>query len=169
MFLLQLLIALVFFYFLTNLFGHFVHWVLHQPWSGFLNKAHMAHHIDLYPPENYFSETYKTPDFKESTPKFFAIAAIPLLLLPFVLWFFGLFPITVALICLLEIFIIGAIDYYVHDWFHITNHWANKAPILNKMFKKWNHLHYLHHIDMTKNFGIYSYFWDKVFKSYWVK
>ena len=167
LYLFKLVISLISVYFLTNLFGHVIHWILHQKWSGYLNKAHMAHHIELYPPEDYLSYTYREPDFKESTPKFFAVAAIPLILLPIILWFIGILPFTIALISIIEMFVIGAIDYYVHDWFHIKNHWINKVPFLNKSFKKWNHLHYLHHIDMNKNFGIYSFFWDKVFKSYW--
>src|SRR5690606_14550661 len=76
------ILFIVLFYFVTNLVGHVVHWILHQKWAGFLNKAHMAHHELLYPPADYLSETYRMPDFKESTPKFFAIAAIPLLLSP---------------------------------------------------------------------------------------
>jgi len=161
------ILFIVLFYFATNLMGHVVHWILHQKWAGFLNKAHMAHHELLYPPADYLSETYRMPDFKESTPKFFAIAAIPLLLSPVFLFFFGFIPFLTMLFILVEIFTIGAIDYYVHDMFHIRNHWINKVPILRNMFAKWNHLHYLHHIDMSKNFGIYSFFWDKTLKTYW--
>jgi sterol desaturase/sphingolipid hydroxylase (fatty acid hydroxylase superfamily) len=127
----------------------------------------MAHHLDIYPVERYFSDTYQTPSFKESTPKFFAVAAIPILLLPVICWFIGLLPLSIMLISILEMLLIGAINYYVHDWFHVRNHRINKVPVLKSMFKKWNYLHYLHHVDMTKNYGIYSFFWDKRLKSYW--
>lgn len=163
------LISFICVFFITNLLGHFIHWLLHQEWAGFLNKAHMTHHLILYPSHDYLSEKYREPESKDSTPKFFAIAAIPILITPIILYFVGILPLLCAILCVLETLIIGAIDYYIHDWFHVRNHWINKVPVIKNMFKKWNKLHYLHHIDMTKNFGIYNFFWDKIFKSYWIK
>lgn len=43
----------------TTLFGHVVHWALHQKWTGSVNQSHMTHHLKLYPPSDYLSDSYR--------------------------------------------------------------------------------------------------------------
>lgn len=150
----------------TSLFGYVAHWCLHQSWAGKFNASHMTHHLKLYPPEDFTSEVYRNAG-KDSTPKFFAIAALPLILAPFVLWFFGIFSLSSVIVVLAMEAVMGFLHDYLHDSFHIKNHWLTRTPLLNVIFGRWIQLHYLHHVDMGKNFGIFAFHWDRIFKTFW--
>lgn len=150
---------------IVSFFGYVIHWMLHQPWAGFFNSSHMTHHTKLYPPEDFFSDTYRSAG-KDSTVILFAIAAVPLVLAPLVLGFFGLLSWSLVITVLVVEGLMGYAHNYLHDAFHIKNHLLTKIPVINKLFDKWVKLHYLHHVDMSKNFGIFTFHWDKVFKTF---
>lgn len=162
----SLIIVIIATFILTNLFGYVVHWALHQSWSGSFNESHMTHHLKLYPANDFLSDVYREAG-KDATPKFFVIAAIPLISLPIILYLFGLLSVWVMIISIVEMFTIGLLDNYLHDAFHIKNHWMNKVPIINKYFAAWERLHFLHHVNMNYNFGIFNFMWDKIFSSFW--
>ena len=162
---LAILFTLLISYLVTSLFGYVVHWSLHQSWAGKLNEAHMTHHLQLYPPSDFTSETYRSAG-KDSTPKFFAVAAIPLIVAPIILYAFGILPLSLMITVLAVEAVMGFLHDYFHDSFHIKNHWLNRAPLLNVIFGRWIQLHYLHHVDMNFNYGIFSFHWDKIFKSF---
>jgi len=149
-------------YIVTTLFGYVVHRSLHQSWTGKLNHAHMTHHMKLYPPSDFYSEKYRDPG-SDSTVKIFAIAAIPVVALPIILGILGILPLGLAILSVVEMLSIGWLHDYLHDAYHITNHPLTKF----KLFKHWIDLHYLHHIKMQTNFGIFSFFWDRVFRTFW--
>lgn len=153
-------------YFITSLFGYVIHWSLHQSWAGQFNNAHMTHHLKLYPPEDYTSDTYRHAG-KDSTPKFFAMAAIPLILTPIVLGFLGILPIYLVITVLVVEGLMGFLHDYIHDAFHINNHLMTRIPGVKDIFSKWTQLHYLHHVDMGKNYGIFVFHWDRVFRTFW--
>lgn len=161
-----ILITLLITYFVTSLFGYVMHWALHQSWAGRFNTAHMTHHEVLYPASDYLSEEYRQAG-KDSTPKFFAVAALPLVLAPIILWLVGVVPLSVMASAYLVELIVGYANHYLHDSFHIKNHWLLRVPVLSVIFEKWVRLHYLHHVDMGKNFGIFAFHWDRVFKTFW--
>lgn len=152
----------------TTLFGHVVHWALHQSWLGSVNESHMAHHLRLYPPNDYLSETYRDAG-KDSTPRFFAVAAIPLILAPIVLALFGLIGWVMMVVVLVIEALMGFLHNYLHDSFHIKNHWLAQHSWFKGIFSRWVELHYLHHVDMSKNYGIFTFFWDRLFGTYWPK
>lgn len=160
------LLTILITYIIVSLFGYVVHWALHQTWAGQVNNAHMTHHLKLYPPEDYTSDTYRHAG-KDSTPKFFAIAAIPLILCPIILGLLGILSWTLAITTLVVEGIMGFLHNYIHDAFHINNHWMTRTPLLKDIFHKWNELHYLHHVDMSTNYGIFVFHWDRVFGSFW--
>lgn len=142
----------------TTLFGQIVHWTLHQRWSGSLNKSHMTHHLALYPVSSYRSETYRDPG-KDSTVKIFALAALPLLAAPILLCCLGKISVFLTLWALAEMLTLGWLHDSIHDSFHLYKTFWSKLP----WYKGWAKLHYLHHVDMQKNFGIFTFFWDRVF------
>lgn len=152
----------------TTLFGHTVHWSLHQTWTGMVHEAHMTHHLRLYPPSDYTSAVYRNAG-KDSTPRFFAIAAIPLVLAPIILWFVGWLSLTLMIVALSVEALMGFLHNYLHDAFHIERHWLYSAPFIGTWFGRLVGLHYLHHVDMSKNFGIFTFHWDKVFRTFWDK
>lgn len=152
-------------YLITSLFGYIVHRALHQTWSGYFNKAHMTHHLIKYPPEDFLSDTYRNAG-KDSTPKFFALAALPIILAPLLLGWFGILSWAVVITIMVVEGLMGFLHDYLHDSFHIKNHLLTKIPVINKLFDLWVKLHYQHHVDMNKNFGIFTFHWDKVFKTF---
>lgn len=153
-------------FFATTLFGHVVHWSLHQTWTGLVHQAHMTHHLKLYPPSDYTSKVYRNAG-KDSTPKFFAVAAIPMILTPIVLWFCGVLPLSLMIAALSMEGVLGFLHNYLHDAFHIEKHWLYGAPFLGVIFGKWVATHYLHHVDMSKNYGIFTFHWDRFFGTFW--
>ena len=155
-------------FFVSSLFGYVVHRALHQPWTGSLNQKHMTHHLTLYPPTDYLSDKYREAG-KDNTLYTFAIAAIPLVLAPIVLGILHIIPLSLVLTCLIVMGIMGFLHSYLHDAFHIRNHFLTRIPIIKHLFARWNHLHYLHHVDMQKNFGIFLFHWDHLLKTYWNK
>jgi len=163
-----LLIFLIIGFIVTNLFGFVVHWALHKKETKMFNQSHMAHHEKLYPPEDFFSDVYREAGV-DATPKFFIILALPMLLSVVLLWLVGVISLVICIIVILEMISIGLIDNYLHDAFHIRNHWLCKVPIFNKWYNKLVKYHYLHHCDMNTNYGIFNFMWDKIFKRFWNK
>jgi len=159
---LYVLITIIASFFVSSLFGYLVHRMLHQTWAGILHQKHMTHHITLYPPSDYLSEEYRYAG-KDNTTITFAIAAIPVVAAPIILGLIGWISLPLVLISLTIMGLMGFLHSYLHDAFHIKNHWLNKVPIINNMFLRWNILHYYHHIDMSSNFGIFVFHWDYVF------
>lgn len=146
-------------------FGHVAHWSLHQPWMGRLTTSHMAHHQKLYPPTDMLSDKYRSAG-KDSTVWIFAGLSIPVLAVPVVAWLFGLVSLFTAAYVIGEMILLGWLHDYVHDSFHIRGHWLRKVPFLNKLHTHFEKLHFVHHVDMSKNFGIFFSAWDKLFKTF---
>jgi sterol desaturase/sphingolipid hydroxylase (fatty acid hydroxylase superfamily) len=142
-------------------FGYAAHRVLHEGWTWFLHDGHMVHHIQLYPPHDFFSETYRSAG-KDNTAKTFFIAGLPLLGAPLLASLFGVVSLTTGFILIAEMLAVGYLHDYLHDSFHIKDHWLNRyAP-----FRKLVRLHQVHHEHMQKNFGIFTFVWDKLFGSF---
>lgn len=149
-------------YLLTSLLGYVVHWTIHQRWAGAAYKAHRAHHIDLYPPGRLISDTYLSAG-KQSTVYTFLLAFAPLLLLPIVLCLAGVFTWGMALSAVLAMGAVGLLNDVIHDSFHVKGHWLGRIiPGYGRM----RELHFVHHVNMKRNFGIYSFIWDRIFRTY---
>jgi sterol desaturase/sphingolipid hydroxylase (fatty acid hydroxylase superfamily) len=153
-------------FFAGSLFGYVTHWALHQKWTRFLNKKHMTHHLKLYPPSNYLSDVYRQSG-NDNTVIIFAIAAIPVVAFPIVLWLVGWLSVPLMITSVAVMAIMAFLHNYLHDSFHIRKHWLTRVPVIKTAFKYWNRLHYLHHVDMQKNFGIFLFHWDHVFGTFW--
>jgi sterol desaturase/sphingolipid hydroxylase (fatty acid hydroxylase superfamily) len=159
------LLAIPLAWFLTLLFGYLVHKNLHNPLLGPFYRAHQYHHEVNYPADHFYSTTYLSSG-KFSTVYLFLAAGIPLLFLPVLGWLLGFFSFTLMVVLLAEIGSIGLANNYLHDWFHIKNHIAHSIPYFGLLFSKWTQLHIIHHKDQSKNFGIFSFMFDKLFKTY---
>lgn len=125
----------------------------------------MEHHITLYPPHDLRSDTYR------NTPQKKILGAGPEWALPI-----GSVMVITALLMLLfgvpilymAIFFGVALAYalfaysWLHDQFHLNYTEARKYRRFNAM----RHLHDVHHHNMKKNYGIGSYWLDKLFGTY---
>jgi len=149
-------------YYTTSLLGFVIHWAIHKPWAGKAYRAHRAHHVDLYPPGKLISDVYKDPGHR-STVFTFVLAFLPLLLLPVVLCLFDVITVLSAVAAVFAMVLVGLLDDIVHDSYHVRNHW------LSKIIPGYNHMrqmHFVHHINMRKNFGIYNFLFDKIFHTH---
>ena len=145
----------------VSAFGYVAHRALHEGWTWMLHDKHMVHHIQLYPADDFFSKEYRSAG-KDASTKVFLIAGIPLLLAPVLAGILGIVSFSTGFILIAEMLAVGYLHDYLHDAFHITDHWLNRfAP-----FRRLVSLHQVHHKEMQKNFGIFTYVWDKLFKTF---
>ncbi len=154
-----LLVALAFV--TTTLFGYVAHWALHQKFFGRFHQSHMTHHLKLYPVSDFSSEKYRFAG-KDSTIWFFLVAGAPLLILPVVLLLLGKIGLITTILVVAMAGGIGLLNNWFHDSFHIKDHFLNVFGWYRKLVE----LHFEHHVNMQKNFGIFFFAWDKLFKSY---
>lgn len=143
--------------------GYWTHQWFHHPSSGWLYRAHQNHHFIQYPPHAYLSDTYKSAG-TDSTRILFAIVFSPLIIGLSVLTFFGVLSLWHGIAALLSLGLWGYVHDYVHDQFHLSNTWLLKLP--GSWFTNWRRIHYIHHLDQTKNFGIVYFGWDKWFGTF---
>jgi len=162
---LLLLLTLLISFVGSTLFGYSVHWALHQSWAGRFNSSHMTHHLKLYPPSDFTSDVYRHAG-KDSTIKTFTVAAIPLVALPIILGVLGILSWPLVLVALVVEGLMGFLHDYLHDSMHIENHFLTRIPVVKGIFQRWVHLHYLHHVDMSKNYGIFVFHWDRLFRTF---
>lgn len=165
---LPILVTALIAFLISGLFGYVVHRSLHSSWTGRLNQKHMTHHLTLYPPSDYLSDEYRSPG-KDNTTRIFALAAVPLVATPIILVFLGILPISLAITTIVVMLTMGFLHDYLHDAFHIRNHLLTRIPVIKGIFAHWGELHYLHHVDMQKNFGIFLFHWDYLFGTFWKK
>jgi sterol desaturase/sphingolipid hydroxylase (fatty acid hydroxylase superfamily) len=141
--------------------GYFFHWIFHQKWSGRLNIAHKTHHNILYPPKDFVSDVYRNPK-KDNTVYLFGLVFAPFILTAFFLTVFRIIPLGIGLIILGEMAIVGTVNNFLHDAFHLKNSFWHKFWF----FPRLKRLHYNHHVRQNTNFGIFSFVWDRVFHTY---
>jgi sterol desaturase/sphingolipid hydroxylase (fatty acid hydroxylase superfamily) len=149
-------LALLIGFFAFEAAGYVLHRLLHSRWTGSLNRAHMAHHLVKYPPRDFLSPSYRRTG-SDSTLLRFVIAGVAVALLVALL-----FPLALSLPLLAELALIGGVNAYVHDSLHVDGHWLERYP----WYRKWRQTHFVHHVDMTKNFGIVSFWADWVAGTY---
>jgi sterol desaturase/sphingolipid hydroxylase (fatty acid hydroxylase superfamily) len=120
----------------------------------------MTHHLLLYPPEDYLSDTYRSAG-KDDSFRTFLLMAIPLIVLPIILLLLKIITVAMMIVAMVMMGIMGFLHSYLHDAFHIRNHFLERL----RWFKSWQQLHYLHHIDQQRNFGIFFFAWDRLFNT----
>lgn len=141
--------------------GYFAHRAMHEDWTGPLYKGHMEHHLVQYPPGKLTSETYLKPVWYHSGIILFAPAALAVFGVAGVLaWLVGL-SLDTYLTFVGGVVAFGLLNDYVHDSFHLEKHWLQYVPGYTRL----RELHFHHHDDMSKNYGIVTLLWDAVFKT----
>lgn len=162
------MLALLILFFLTTVsttfFGYWAHKALHLKLVKRFSQSHTVHHDKLYPVNDFKSDKYRSAG-KDSTVIFFAIASLPVLAIPCLLGLFGILTLFQSVFVVALMLFVGWSHDYVHEAFHLNTHWLQKAPVVSKYFQKLEKLHYLHHVDDTKNFGILVFWWDQVFRT----
>jgi len=148
----------------TTFFGYWGHKALHFKLVKKFSQSHTVHHDKLYPINDYKSDKYRSAG-KDSTVIFFAFASLPVLAIPCLLGLLGALSLFQTIFAVALMLFIGWAHDYVHNAFHLNVHWLNKVPVVSNYFQKLGKLHYLHHVDDSKNFGIIVFWWDQVFRT----
>jgi sterol desaturase/sphingolipid hydroxylase (fatty acid hydroxylase superfamily) len=138
---------------LTEIIGFLFHKLAHMPITGLLYRSHMTHHVKHYPGSQYFSNEYIDPG-KDSfvfhfAPLFCSWVLLQWAVLPWTLWVTALVATSIT----------AFLNAYLHDSYHIRNHWLDKYA----SYRKMRGLHYIHHIQMNRNLGITWPGIDKIF------
>jgi sterol desaturase/sphingolipid hydroxylase (fatty acid hydroxylase superfamily) len=141
--------------------GYITHYAFHQPWSGRLFQAHMVHHQKLYPVDNFLSDVYRDAG-SDNTTYLFALVFAPIVLAALLLTVFNIIPIAIGLEVLGLMAVIGWANNSIHDSMHLTNSIWHNFWFFNRLQK----LHLNHHAKMDTNFGIFSFWWDRVFRTF---
>jgi sterol desaturase/sphingolipid hydroxylase (fatty acid hydroxylase superfamily) len=152
----SILLVLVAGFFVGESIGYFIHRMLHSPVSGRLHQAHMTHHQKLYPITDFYSEKYISPG-KDNTVFIFGAVLLALTAIMFLF-----LPIIYAIAISAEFLILGLLNDYLHDIFHIHPNWLEKFS----WFQRLRKIHYRHHEDMSKNFGIFTFLADHIFRTF---
>lgn len=106
------------------------------------------------------SDAYKAaPWYKRGTFLFTPFALLASILFGYVA--FVLLGIASCIALLVGLIGYGLVSDWVHDTFHLKTHKWHKY----KHYRTLRSAHFKHHIDMTKNYGIVTLYWDRKFGS----
>ena len=132
--------------------GYGIHRAMHSRWSGPLWRAHMTHHIKLYPPKDVLSDTYRDAGHDSAVARYVLVGVVLGALL---LW---LLPWVMAVGLMAEMAAIGWLNDYIHDATHIRGVWLERFG----WFRRLRELHQVHHRNMRRNLGIVTFLMDHV-------
>jgi hypothetical protein len=154
----MLAVALVVGYFVIQSTGYAVHKALHHPALGKIHDTHDVHHKLMYPPEDYL-DTGKYREVPDNAQpfKYYAAAAVPLVAAVFIF-----LPLTIAISLAVELAVVAWANDWLHQKMHIKGYWLERYT----WFHHLRALHWHHHVDDSKNIGIFSWFTDKILGTY---
>jgi sterol desaturase/sphingolipid hydroxylase (fatty acid hydroxylase superfamily) len=144
-----------------TLLGHLVHMAVHSPKTGIFYKAHADHHFRQYPPNDLVSTKYRNAG-ANSTTIYFLFIFSPLIISVLFLTIFGVISTFLGIGLLIDMAIVSYFNSAIHDALHIEQSFWHRFWF----FKRVQYLHNIHHFDTSKNFGIFYFFWDKLFGTY---
>ncbi len=145
-----------------TLMGWVVHWALHQRWSGFANRAHMTHHVRLYPPADLVSEQYRDAG-KDNTVFIFT----PLIAFGFLVFLGVLYAFLGASLWLIGgLAVEGLLIGVAHDTLHTLFHLHSTRLLRLRWFLRLRDAHFYHHRNMKRNYGVFFFGWDRFFGTF---
>jgi sterol desaturase/sphingolipid hydroxylase (fatty acid hydroxylase superfamily) len=119
----------------------------------------MDHHLTQYPPGKLTSDRYRFPKWYNNglllfTPPLLVLMGSAALIVWSLHWPWWMLAVLGTCVATL-----GFLNDWVHDSFHVRRH-----PLMHlRTYQKLRRLHFIHHSNMDKNFGIVSFVWDRVF------
>lgn len=140
--------------------GYVVHRLLHTKIFGKLAEGHNRHHT-LYTVEDFESNKYRDAGDDDSAFVFIPIIVTAIVLMCIPLWFifstWWIYPIILA-----EGVFVGWLHDYIHESFHLNEHWLLKYKFIQRL----KELHILHHKYPQKNHGIIWFIPDRLFRTF---
>lgn len=156
MFVVKFLVCLVTGFFFSEFLGWNFHRFLHTKWAFGLQTNHLIHHTEKYPPEDYLSKDYRVAG-KANTLYPFLVAGVLVAGL-----FFWLAPLWLSIPMAIDLALVGFLNDRAHLLFHVTPNFLEKSA----WFARLRERHLTHHENMTLNFGIFTFFTDRLFKTF---
>ena len=154
---LEIAAVLVVGYIIVQLAGYVIHSALHQPFMGRVHKTHNDHHREKYSPHDYLDKTYRHVASSNNPILYYTPPALIIVALAF--W---LMPFYLAAIFTVELAAVAWANDWLHTQMHIEGHWLERY----RWFWRLRDLHWHHHVDESKNLGIFSWFSDKLFRTF---
>lgn len=139
--------------------GNLFHRLLHVPKMGRFHRAHMQHHLELYPVHDLTSEIYREADVTKRGTFLFAPALIVVASIVSSVAYLLDRRLVVCVVVFSVFVSYGLLNEYVHDSFHLRRHYLQRFVLYRRLRRG----HFFHHVDMSKNFGIVERIWDRVF------
>ena len=117
-------------------------------------------HTDILPFVKDTHQVHHTRIHDQAHEDFFYIAILLVLYLAFLFYLYYLTYISLTLLTILYlgVFFPFIWSYYIHSAYHITDHWLNEY----EWFQNDKRIHFKHHEDPTKNYGIATHFTDEL-------
>ena len=163
---------------LAELYGYWLHVLLHSDRWRWLSQRHMSHHLKSYGP----GKKMRTKKYAQETGDFLHVAGLGLeWLIPVVAliaatalgeWAIGLTWLEILASEIILILYSIFLFWYLHDRMHLENIWFLRSPLLRRWFLRARRNHDIHHNHITdeglmqKNFGIAFPFYDHLFGTY---
>lgn len=156
MFVVKFLVCLVAGLFVSESLGFCFHKFLHTKWAGPLQRSHLVHHTEKYPSGDYLSSSYR-PAGRSNT--LYPFLGAGFLVAGLLLW---LTPLWLAIPLCIDLALVGFLNDRAHLLFHVTPNFLEKS----KWFQELRRLHEIHHDDVQVNFGIITFWMDRLFRSF---
>ncbi len=141
---------------ITCLMQAYFHQVIgHGRWFTWIGKSHRESHHKVYSASNFESPAYdRHEDGVEYT---YIPAGIAVLLLAH-----ALLPRIPGLAAMAAVPTSIWLHNYVHKQYHLTNSWMLRFA----WFRKNRELHWIHHRDYSRNYGVIHHLWDRLLNTY---
>jgi len=121
-------------------------------------------HTDILPPVKKTHDIHHTIVEDKAFGDFFYVFMLLVLYFGILLYAYQIAFITKALFLYLYIPVVLTflMNFYVHSAYHIENHWLNRY----EWFRNDKRIHFQHHKDETKNFGILTHMTDHMLNTF---
>ena len=152
----------IFFFYLIEFFGYIWHRNVHHMGllGNVLRVTHWKHHCIDYPAGDMW-----TNKMKENTSKIVDREAFPFtfgaILFSYICYKNNIIDRSDLKLYSIMVISMGILNQYIHDSYHIKNHWLNKY----KFYRKNKICHDIHH-RLNCNYGILTYTFDRIFGTY---
>ncbi len=162
---------------LAELFGYWLHRLLHSDKIGFLSRGHLIHHLLIYGP----GQPMRHDHYHDATDNRFSVGNIGLeWLFPsavllgavWLLMFLFHVPALYQLAALATLIFWPVFTFsYLHDRMHVSDFWMAHHPLFRRWFLSARRLHDIHHHAlnthgrMDTNFGIGFFLFDRLFRT----
>jgi hypothetical protein len=120
-----------------------------------LFRIHTNGHHAKYPPTQLRSAVWIRNE--EHITWYYGIAFAP-----FLVACYAMAPLDVFVVFVLSLLASIGVHIYLHRQYHAETTWL----IRFRWFRRKQHLHFVHHRSVTRNYAIVEFFWDRLLRTY---